>query len=105
MQHDDERILAGEKHVHVADDAVVHYEQQTETQERGVLQQNVQHDTPHVNGTATRTAARADSVPATHVSAPRELIFSATRSCLKFSVSQLPVVRFCLSEQDPLIAF
>ena len=91
MQHDDQRILAGEKHVHIADDAIVRYEQQTEPQERSVLQQDVQHDTPHVNGTATRTAARADNVPATHVSAPRERIVSEDRSCLKFSVSQLPV--------------
>jgi len=58
----------------------VRYEQQTEPQERSVLQQDVQHDTPHVNGTATRTAARADSVPATHVTAPRDCIVSAHRA-------------------------
>ena len=66
LQYDDQRVLAREEDVHVTDNAVVRDEQQTEPQERRVLQQDVQGDAPHVNGAATRTAGRCSPVSATN---------------------------------------
>jgi hypothetical protein len=64
LQHNDERVLAGKEHVHVADNAVVCNQQQAKPQERRVLQQDVKDDAPDVDGTATRAAVRASRVPA-----------------------------------------
>lgn len=50
LQQNHQRVLAGEEHVHVADDFKVGDEQQAEDQKRGVLEGDVEGDAPHIDG-------------------------------------------------------
>lgn len=51
-------IFACEKHVHVTDDPVMDDDEQSENQERSILQHDVHHNRAHIDRTATRFSRR-----------------------------------------------
>lgn len=54
-----------EKHIHVADNLIMDDNQQSECEERGILEDYVQNYSPNVNGTATirATSIRSGRLP------------------------------------------
>lgn len=57
LQQNDQSIFAGEEYVHITDYFVVDNDQQPERQERSILEDDVQDNSPSVDAAATVSGA------------------------------------------------